>query len=167
MKRKKLSWTAKEIVQPICFTNADHRVSDRVSLWKITNSLLSNHRLLTLSITCDYKLKEETRETIFDVNVEILAGIVEQIDLSLQPSTENLSNSLVRAFPSSRVQKQNRTSKPWFDCELYALHKKKNTKIADSNIQTRKGNAIKTWKNHSKLCADERKPNMSENMKPI
>ena len=35
----------------LCFTNAVHRVID----WKNTNSLLSNHRLLTLSITCDNK----------------------------------------------------------------------------------------------------------------
>ena len=50
----------------LCFTNASHRVSDR----KTTTSLLSNHRLLTLSITCDYKTKDETGETIFDINVK-------------------------------------------------------------------------------------------------
>ena len=74
------------------------------------------------------------------------AGIVEQIDLSLQPSTENMNNSPVKAFSSSTVQKQNLTPKPWFACELYAMHKnlKKNTKFTDSNIQTRKGNATKT-----------------------
>ena len=51
----------------LCFTNAGHRVSD----WKNTNSLLSNHRLLTLSIACDYDTKEETGETILDVSVEV------------------------------------------------------------------------------------------------
>ena len=101
----------------LCFTNAGHRVSD----WKIINSLLSNHRLLTLSNTGDYKLKEDIGDTIFEINMEVLTSIVEEIDLSLQQSTENLNNLLVNAFSSSKMKKQ--TSKPWFGCELYVMHK--------------------------------------------